>query len=502
MRDRKAASRITFSRIKWYNFPMRLNLQQRLTLSHLAVTVISVVILTILVLAGYFLYLRSNLAAAWAGDMAEQYAFELSLWAEDAGILDEPLAQEYADAALGTFGLVMAADAADAEWLVVIAPDGRILGSNFLDQYLPGDEAASLPGFNPDADPARPRYATLGGAFIGQAAVTGKDGRLLGWVYYRFPDDSRFLLSDAARSGLLAVLGAALVAVIVSGVAGGWLARQFSRRLNDLNQASAAFAAGDLERRVTLRGNDEITQLGAQFNRMAGQISRQMQELRQLAETNAQLAEEARALAALEERSRLARELHDAIKQQLFGLGLTAASAKQLLATDPAKAAARLEQITEMTQQIQEEMDNIIRQLRPSSLNDQGLAEALSALGADWQSQTGIPLNLSIRQARPLPLAVEHSLYRVAQEALNNIARHARASKVSVTLAYDDTAVRLQITDDGVGFDPFQTKSASSGLKNMEERLAGVDGRLTIESQPGRGTAVTAQIPLKETAYV
>ncbi|HFQ93053.1 MAG TPA: sensor histidine kinase, partial [Anaerolineae bacterium] len=337
---------------------------------------------------------------------------------------------------------------------------------------------------------------------IGQAAIAGPDGRLLGWVYYRFPDDSRFLLTDAARAGLLAVLGAALVAVIVSGLAGGWLARQFSRRLNALSQASAAFAAGDLNQRITLQGNDEITQLGAQFNRMAAQISRQMEELRRLAETNARLAEEARALAALEERNRLARELHDAIKQQLFGLGLTAASAQQLLAANPEKAAARLEQMAEMTRQIQEEMDNIIRQLRPSSLNDKGLAEALQALCANWQSQTGIPLELTIRHARTLPLDVEHSLYRVAQEALNNIARHAQAGRVSIILDYGDTAVQLQISDNGAGFDPAQQKSGSSGLKNMAERVAEADGRLTIESQPGQGTVVAAQIPLKEITHV
>ncbi|HIP70384.1 MAG TPA: HAMP domain-containing protein [Anaerolineae bacterium] len=480
---------------------MRLNLQQRLTLSHLAVTIISVAILTILGLAGYFLYLRSDLAAAWAGDIAEEYAAELAFWTEE-GSLDDLLAQEYIDATLGTSALITAEEADSAEWLIVVAPDGRILSSNFIDQYQSGESSAGLPAFNPDADPNRTYFSTLNGASVGQAPITGGNGRLLGWVYYRFPDDTRFLLSDAARSAILAALGAAIIAVIISGAVGSLLARQFSRRLNALSQASVAFAAGDLARRVPLQGNDEITQLGAQFNRMAGQISRQMQELRQLAETNARLAEEAQALAALEERNRLARELHDAIKQQLFGLGLTAASAKQLLTANPDKAGKRLEQITEMAQQIQTEMDNIIKQLRPSSLNDKGLAEALESLCAAWQTQTGIALDLSIHQARPLPLEIEHGLYRVAQEALNNIARHAQANKVVVTLTYEQTAVRLHIADDGLGFDPSQRKSASLGLKNMAERLAGLDGRLIIDSQPGHGAAITAQVPIQETLYV
>jgi NarL family two-component system sensor histidine kinase LiaS len=471
---------------------MRNSLQRRLTLSHLAVTAVSVTILVILILTGYFVYLRSDLAAAWAGDIAQNYAYDLAYWVEDeGGVLDEFLAQTYLETAAYDMGVVFADNIDDAEWIVVTTPDGRILASNFIDP-LPDP----LPGFNPAADPGELHYDTISGGSVGQAAVLSEDGTLFGWVYYRFPDDSTFLFKDTARNVILAAVGAALIAIVVSGVMGSWLARYFARRLNALTEASAAFAAGDLERRVSLAGDDEFARLGTQFNQMAAQIGRQMAELRLLAEQNAQLAEEARALAALEERNRLARELHDAIKQQLFGLTLTAGSAQKLIEKDPAQAAARLAQITGMVQQIQEEMDGIIQQLRPSSLGDNGLAAGLRALCAEWQRRHGIPVTLTVHEARPLPLNVEHGLYRVAQESLHNVARHARAAQVEVRLEYGETAVRLQIIDDGVGFQPGSPAGGSFGLISMKHRVAELGGEIEITSEAGRGTAVGVWLPL------
>ncbi len=474
---------------------MHISLQRRLTLSHLAVTAVSVTVLVILILIGYFVYLRSDLAAAWAGDMAENYAIDLSYWVEDdGGTLNSSLAQEYIDTAAYDLGSAFDDNAEQVEWLFVLTPDGRVLASNFVD---PPSDGTALSGFNPNADPAKIHYDTIAGTSIGQTAVFAGDGVIVGWIYYRFPNDADFLLKDTAFNVVLAAGGAALIAIVVSGIVGGWLARYFARRLNALNDASAAFAAGDFDQRVTLDGNDEIAQLGAQFNQMADQIGRQMEELRQLAEKNAQLAEEARALAALEERNRLARELHDAIKQQLFGLGLTVGAAQQLLQKDPEQAAARLTQMTGMVKQIQEEMDGIIKQLRPSSLGDEGLAVAVRDLCDGWGEQTAVSITTTIKHARPLPLNIEHALYRVTQEGLNNIARHARASQVTVGLVYGKTAVFLHIADNGIGFAVGEQSSSSFGLVNMKHRIETLGGELKIESGEGMGTAVTVRIPTK-----
>jgi len=474
---------------------MHISLQRRLTLSHLAVTAVSVTVLVILILSGYFFYLRSDLAAAWIGDIAENYAFDLSYWVEeDGGVLDDTFAQAYIDTVAYDLGVVFDDDAELVEWLLVLTPDGHILASNFVN-HPPNAELLS--GFNPNADPAIIHYDTTDSGFIGQAAVLAGDGATIGWIYYRFPDDADFLLKDTARNVVLAAGGAALIAIVVSGIVGSWLARYFARRLNALSQASAAFAAGDFTQRVTPHGDDEIARLGVQFNQMADQIGQQMADLRQLAEKNAQLAEEARALAALEERNRLARELHDAIKQQLFGLGLTVGAAQQLLQKDPEQAAARLEQMTGMVKQIQEEMDGIIKQLRPSSLGDEGLAAAVRALCDGWGEQTAVSITTTIEHARPLPLNIEHALFRVTQEGLNNIARHARASQATVGLVYRKTAVFLHIADNGIGFAVGDQSSSSFGLVNMKHRIETLGGELKIESGAGTsGTAVTVRIPL------
>ncbi len=461
-----------------------MSLQRRLTLSHLAVTAVSVTILVVLILIGYFAYLRSDLAAAWTGDMAQMYADDLTFWLEDENApLAAPLAQQYVQTAAYDIGDIFDDNAADAEWILILSTDGRILADNFAES----SPALPLDSFNANADPSVTHYDTIADGSVGQAAVLANDGTIAGWVYYRVPNDVDFLLKDTARSVTLAAFGAALIAILVSGVVGGWLARYIARRLNALSAASAAFADGDFGQRVTPTGNDDIARLGVQFNQMADQIGRQMEDLRLLATEKAQFA-------ALEERNRLARELHDAIKQQLFGLELTVGSVQQLLEKNPARAAGRLAQMSGMVQQIQAEMDGIIKQLRPSSLGDDGLAAAVRELCADWQEQTAVSITLTIKQARSLPLTVEHALYRVTQETLNNIARHARASAVTVELIYDETAVSLRIRDNGIGFRTGEQPSGHFGLANMKHRINALNGRLKINSQERHGTTVIVVI--------
>lgn len=294
-------------------------------------------------------------------------------------------------------------------------------------------------------------------------------------------------------------MGAVLVAVVVSAGAGNLLARRFSQRLQQINQASAAFATGQLDHRVHSQGDDEIGQLGVQFNHMADRIASQMRNLRQLAEDNARLAETASALAAVEERNRLARDLHDAIKQQLFGMNLLVGSIRPLLAQDAQAAQERLDQLSRMTTEILEEMDAIIQQLRPASLADKGLDQALRDLAMDWRQQTGVAVDLHITQAQEIPIALEQALLRVAQEALSNVARHADAQTVDLSLRYENDRVALTIQDDGAGFDVAAPRRHSSlGVSGMSERISELNGHFSVKSQPGAGTIVHAQLPLIE----
>ena len=483
-------------------------MQRKLTLSHLLVTLISVLVLAALVWGGYRLYLRTNLAARWAGDEAAYAAEEIS-WQ----LAGSPLTPEFARDYIREAGFSPVSETDDEtilyyeNWMLILAPDGTVIASNDETRYPEGSLVKDhLPGWNDKLQPEAvsadfleipASYAVVGEDHIGQAAILSADGTPLGWVYLRFggvgaPYSSRETLTALAAL----ILGAGLIALLVSGIVGGRLARSFSGRLQRMSQVSAALAAGDLSSRVPVEGEDEIAQLGRQFNLMADQISAQVRELRQLAERNALLAEEARGLAAVEERNRLARELHDALKQQIFALSLSANAARTLLKTSPAQAAERLAQLEEQASEIHLEMDAIIRQLRPASLGDRGLGSALREWISKWQNQHQIRVSFRLSGERELPLNVEHALFRVSQEALNNVARHARADAVEVVLEYGMDEIHLRIRDNGQGFDPEMPPAPRAlGLRSMRERIAEIGGALTITSTPGAGTTVDVVVP-------
>lgn len=501
---------------------MRMGLERQLTLSHLAVTVLSAGILTALILLGYVLYLRTDWSARWAGETAAFFADDLALMHEDEGAarLDPALSQRFVDGTVLPVDVAQSvlppADPADeesvlfddptyTEWLLVIGLDGQIVAGNYGSRYPAGVQLAAdpPPGFQPDVLDRQGsgdfQYRRSGDLYGGQAAILDASGNVLGWVYYQTSDSNAFILAGTARTLGGALAGAVVVAVFVSAAAGTLLARRFSGRLQQISQASADFAAGHLDRTVHTEGDDEIGQLGQQFNRMAGRIAGQMQELRQLAEDNARLATTASALAALEERNRLARELHDAVKQKLFGISLLTGSIRPLLETNPAVAQERLEHLSRLTSETLEEMDAIIQELRPASLEDRGLAEALGALVENWRGETGIEVRLHVAQAREIPIGLEQALLRVAQEGLSNVARHARAHSVDLSLHYADDRVMLTIADDGRGFAVDSPRpSTSLGLAGMAERVAELDGLFSIESHPGQGTALSVQLPTAE----
>lgn len=494
---------------------MPFSLQLKLTLSHLAVTIISVLILNVLIFGGYLVYLRTDAVAKWAGAEAAYLAEEV-LWALADDSLTPPVAEEIIFA-LGFDSLVDEAgnpppDLANDDLIVLFAPDGTVLASNNHSGFPSGArlELAQLPGFDvellqnhlenpsPTQGITANAFAVEGDAHIGLAPLISATGEHLGWLYFKASSDLLLpFTSSQAIAGLSgSLLGAACIATIISGVIGGWLAYSFSRRLHHLSQASVALAAGDLNRRVPVEHADEIGRLAAQFNAMADQLADQMHQLHALAEQNALLAEETRALATLEERNRLARELHDAVKQQVFGLTLTAGSIRQLLTKDKALATERLAQLEGQAHDVHQEMDNIIHQLRPASLEDQGLAVALEQLVEKWQQRNEVPVKLRINNHHTLPLPVEQALYRVAQEALNNIAKHAGAKQVNVSLVYEADRVMLKVMDDGRGFNPVAPKAAQSlGLQSMAERMQEIDGQLKIKSEPDHGTTILASVP-------
>ncbi|WP_431920061.1 GAF domain-containing sensor histidine kinase [Nonomuraea jabiensis] len=211
-----------------------------------------------------------------------------------------------------------------------------------------------------------------------------------------------------------------------------------------------------------------------------------------IALTNARLYERGRELAMLEERNRVARELHDAVTQKLFSLRLTAQAASAMLDRAPEKAAAELERVQRLAGEALSELRAVIVELRPAELDRHGLAETLRKHVRLLDRLHPSLVTFECAELPPVDPAVEVAVLRVAQEALHNALRHAEPTSVSVRLAYADGKLVLIVRDDGNGFE--QAESRGLGLVSMRDRAESVGGAMTVESAHGTGTTVRVEV--------
>ncbi|MAU00562.1 MAG: hypothetical protein CL608_25745 [Anaerolineaceae bacterium] len=211
---------------------------------------------------------------------------------------------------------------------------------------------------------------------------------------------------------------------------------------------------------------------------------------------NARLYEQAEQAAVAAERNRLARDLHDAVTQTLFSASLIADVLPRIWERDLDQGRARLEELRELTRGALAEMRTLLLELRPATLTETSLAELLRQLIQAVGGRSRLPIELIIEGERPLPPEIQVTLYRITQEALNNIAKHAGASQATLKLLFLPQAVSLSIQDNGRGFDPSNAPQHSLGLGIMRERAEKIGAQLTINSQIGEGTVVTVHIPL------
>jgi signal transduction histidine kinase len=268
---------------------------------------------------------------------------------------------------------------------------------------------------------------------------------------------------------------------------------------------------------VPITDGDEI--LGALFlaNRRSGEFTGDDERLLEvlaahaaIALTNARLYEQGRELTLLEERQRVARELHDAVAQKLFSLRLTTEAAAAWVRKDPSRAETELQEIRRLAAQATEELGQIVGELRPRELSDTGLVETLRRRVALLDRVHEARVEFASTLTGRLAPAVEEAILRVAEEALHNALRHASASVVQVRLMAGGRGVICTITDDGSGFDTSVPAAANArlGLASMRERARRVGGTLTVASpgrpwpsrqecgqRPGRGTTVTLEVP-------
>ncbi|MEO8973820.1 MAG: sensor histidine kinase [Ktedonobacteraceae bacterium] len=231
-------------------------------------------------------------------------------------------------------------------------------------------------------------------------------------------------------------------------------------------------------------------QLASALRQRAEQARSRERELRRL-------YEQAQELAALQERQRLARELHDSVSQALYGISLGIHTALELQERDPPQATASLEYAIALTEAGLAEMRALIFELRPESLESEGLVAALIKQVAVLRTRYKLTVEADLGEEPVLSLERKNALYRIAQEACHNIVKHARASTVVLRLAEQENLVLLEVRDNGRGFDPTSSFPGHLGLRSMQERIAKVDGTLAIESTSDKGTCIRVQVPFK-----
>jgi signal transduction histidine kinase len=304
---------------------------------------------------------------------------------------------------------------------------------------------------------------------------------------------SQLVVADSLR-GWLRQLGPAalyfvLLATLLGTLTGVLVSRNLRRRLRHITLAADAWSRGEFQVEVRDPSRDELGQLTRDLNSMAEQLQGLLASQQELA--------------AVAERNRLARDLHDSVKQHVFAATLQIAATRDLLRRDPDTAAEQLEVGMRLANDAQQELTSLIHELRPPALAGKGLMLALREYCAAWSHRMGIEVEVHAHGERPVPLGVEQALFRITQEALANVARHSGASQATVSIAWESTELTLTVSDDGRGFDATSASGKGVGLQSMRERATLLHGSFAVETNPaGRGARVLVRIPLETSAAV
>jgi len=263
--------------------------------------------------------------------------------------------------------------------------------------------------------------------------------------------------------------------VAICGFLFGFLqAHHIAHRLDKIAVAVKSWSKGEFAARASEKYHDELGGL----SRLLNQMAKSLQEVFIIRQE----------LAMSEERNRIARDLHDSVKQQVFGLALQIGAAKAMLETKPEAVSERLDEAQNLVSQVQAELVNLIRKLRPQA--DEDFDDKLRNYAEDWSRQTGIAAKVWLDEEAKFSQTVENTLFRIVQESLANVVRHSRAREVLIKLKKNDNQFCLSIADDGDGFD-VNKANTGFGLQTMRERAETLkNSLLKIESQSEKGTKI------------
>lgn len=489
-------------------------LRWQLTLSYTAVTVVSLVAL-VMIAAGVFFtqILLPDYALSpqdWVDIASEQSQFPLGYL-----LIEDPIEPEIFSKIFSEFDPVIVSQKLflfsdleiyarstgvidilitdDAGRLVYVS---RINEPYLLEGVTPGEQ------FDPDLIPGleEPLEAALqgksdafsvyqefeeGDGFLMAIPLFNPEisGKVVGTIAYIIRDIStpadrgRYSFIVFLRSLVIVLLAAALVGALFGALTAEALAGRFRR----LASATEAWSQGDFSTRINEESNDEIGQLADRLDGMAEELQELVQKRQELAVT--------------QERSRLARDLHDSAKQLALAASFQIATARQLFERDPRGAATSLEEAENLVDKVRIELTDLIHELRPPQMNGRDFNEVMRTYAAEWAHSSGIGVQLDIEEVEELPLETEEALYRIMQEALANVARHSSAERAFIKLQQHDGEVQLSVRDDGLGFEK-DLSSSGLGLFSMQERAEAIGGFTRITSQPGAGTEVCVVLPL------
>jgi signal transduction histidine kinase len=472
-----------------------------MALSYVLISAVAVLLVEAIVAVVVPMAVTSNVnlgPSARAEMLAKGMAAGLGLVAADVAaqrgdLSDQALLAEVARRWSGQAGSLLSGTDVRA----VAGPDGRLVSASVPPAYPAGSTPPGLTaGTSARSGPVGP-WVSPGGPrkidVVGRPAIPLQwatspilvGGDAIGVVYVQ--DSSLPIVHFNWSSGGGWLTSAALATLLLIPLCAGFgllSMRRLISRIRRLAAGAAAMAGGDLRSRVPVSGGDEVGQLEEGFNLMGERV-----EAASRAERDAAGAE-----ARLVERTRIARELHDSISQDLFSLSLLAGNLRRTL-PDGSRHREQAETMEQTIDHTMREMRTMLLELRPVALAEMGLAPALRELCQAYEVRLGIAVHAELG-AVELDPATEHTVLRVVQESLSNAARHGGAQAIEVVLAAVNGTVEVLVRDDGRGFDPEQAGDRHGmGLGLMRERVTELGGTIEVTSRPDNGTTVRARIP-------
>jgi signal transduction histidine kinase len=380
---------------------------------------------------------------------------------------------------------------------VVFSSDGHVLASSYPERYPVGGDILSLLPFGPKStltgDSGQISNVNNGQVAWVVVPVVQATGKPLGsvknqngFVYVQAPVQPQTIGSFAAAEPLLLPgLVVLLLALPVGTLFGLLTTRSVVRRLRRLAGTTETFADGDFAQRVIAGPPDEVGMLERNFNEMASRLQTAVAHERQLAEKSARLAE----------RSRISRELHDSISQDLFSLSLLAGGLEKALPAD-SPLRPEVQTLAETVDSTNREMRALLLELRPTTLDEKGLVPALEELASTYAARLGVKVDADLEPVSMAP-AAELAALRIAQEGLANAVKHARASNIRLGMHRHGESVEITVSDDGEGFVASGNGVGQGlGLRLMRERVDELGGSLKIESLADHGTTISATLPM------